>query len=356
MRTKISSGEIREPIKTAVVGYGLSGKVFHAPLIASNPDFSVDYIVTSDPTRRADAEREYPNAVIVESYSKLSAFFPELDLIVLASPPQTHVEQGLAALGAGLALVIDKPFAPSVAEAAQLISIAKAKSLPIMVFQNRRWDGDFLTLKSLLSDRRLGDVVRFESSFEHYSPIAQSRWKDQLSSAQGGGITYDLGSHLIDQAVQLFGPVKEAHADMYTLRVGAGNDDYSEIDLIHESNVHSHLTASRIAKQPKPRFRVTGTRGTFVSYGLDIQEASLAAGAKPTDPNFGVAPESQGCSVFNLSNSELSIEAVPMKVGNYAKFYEGVALAVRGESPSPVDVSEALYVVQIIESLFQKES
>ncbi|MBI3428856.1 MAG: Gfo/Idh/MocA family oxidoreductase, partial [Actinobacteria bacterium] len=305
--------------------------------------------------RRAEAAREYSNAVIVENYSKLMEFFSELDLIVLATPPNTHVEQGVAALGAGLALVIDKPFAPSVAEAKRLISIAEAKSLPIMVFQNRRWDGDFLTLKSLIDDKRLGEVVRFESSFEHYSPIAKDRWKDQLTSGQGGGITFDLGSHLIDQAVQLFGPVKESHADIYTLRDGAGNDDYSEIDLVHESNVHSHLTASRIANQPKPRFRVTGTSGTFVSYGLDSQEAALAAGVRPNDPNFGVAPASQMCSLFTLSNPNLSAESIPMKGGNYAKFYEGVARAVRGEGPSPVDVSEALYVVQVIESLFQKE-
>ena len=354
MLSKISSVKNREAIRTAVVGYGLSGKLFHTPFLSGNPDFSLDYIVTSDSGRGADAEREYPNAVIVESYMELSTFFSELDLIVLATPPHTHLEQGLAALGADLALVIDKPFAPSVAEAEQLISLAIAKSLPVMVFQNRRWDGDFLTLKSLLNEKRLGEVVRFESNFEHYSPVAKERWKDQLPSSQGGGITFDLGSHLIDQAVQLFGPVKESHADIYTLRQGAGNDDYSEIDLVHESKVHSHLTASRVANQPKPRFRVTGTGGTFVSYGLDSQESALAAGDKPNDPNFGVAREPQECSLFTLSNPNVATETIPMKVGSYLSFYEGVARAVRGEGPSPVDASEALYVVQVIESLFRK--
>ena len=354
MLSEIRNEKNREPIRTAVVGYGLSGKIFHTPFLSVNSNFSLDYIVTSDAGRMADAAREYPDALIIESYQKLATFFSELDLIVLATPPDTHVEQGLAALGAGLALVIDKPFAPSVDEAEQLISLAKAKSLPVMVFQNRRWDGDFLTLSSLLNDRRLGEVVRFESNFEHYSPIAKERWKDQLPASQGGGITFDLGSHLIDQAVQLFGPVKESHADIYTLRKGAGNDDYSEIDLIHKSNVHSHLTASRVANQPKPRFRVTGTGGTFVSYGLDSQEPTLAAGVKPNDPKFGAAGESQECSLFTLSNPNVSIETIPMKVGSYVSFYEGVAHAVRGEGPSPVDASEALYVVQVIESLFQK--
>ena len=354
MRSEIVSEETSEPIRTAVVGFGLSGKLFHCPFLDSNSDFSLDYIVTSDPNRRADAERQYPHAVIVDSYAKLIEFFSELDLIVLATPPHIHVEQGLAALGAGLALVIDKPFAPSVAEAMKLIALAQAKSRPIVVYQNRRWDGDFLTLKSILNDQRLGKVVRFESSFEHYSPVAKERWKDKLPSAEGGGITFDLGSHLIDQAVQLFGPVKESHADIYTLRDGAGNDDYSEMDLIHESNVHSHLTASRVANQPKPRFRVTGTAGTFVSYGLDNQEPALAAGVKPSDPNFGVARESQECSIFTLSDPNISSETIPMKVGSYLSFYEGVAFAVRGEGPPPVDVSEALYVVKVIESLLQK--
>ncbi len=354
MLSEISIEKKREPIRTAVVGYGLSGKLFHTPFLSVNPDFSLDYIVTSDLGRRADAEREYPNAVIVENYKELSTFFSELDLIVLATPPHTHVEQGVTALGADLALVIDKPFAPSAVEAEQLILLAKSKSLPIMVFQNRRWDGDFLTLASILNEKRLGEVVRFESTFEHYSPIAKERWKDQLPASQGGGITFDLGSHLIDQAVQLFGPVKESHADIYTLRLGAGNDDYSEIELIHKSNVHSHLTVSRVANQPKPRFRVTGTGGTFVSYGLDGQEPALAAGVKPNNPKFGVARESQECSLFTLSNPNISIEKIPMKVGRYLSFYEGVARAVRGEGPSPVDASEALYVVQVIESLFQK--
>lgn len=340
-----------EQLRTGVVGYGLAGEVFHCPLIQASDQFSLDFITTSHPGRMSKAHATYPAAQIVGSSDKLAAHFHDLDLLVLATPPHTHLEQGRAALKAGLAVIVDKPFAASQSQALQLIEVSEEYKRPLIVFQNRRWDGDFLTVRRVLESGDLGTVYQFESSFEHWAPEAGERWQDSTPPSLGGGVTFDLGSHLIDQALVLFGPVANIHADLRTVREGGGNDDVSSVVLTHECGVVSRLWMSRVTGQPGPRFRVLGTRGTYVSYGLDGQEPALAAGVKPTDSTYGIEPESTWGTLGVVSNEYPAPVRVPRERGNYPAFYEGAAAAVRGVGPLPVDPRESLEVLALVERI-----
>jgi len=337
------------PIRTGIIGYGLSGRVFHAPFIAANPRFLLEVVATSHAGRQTVARSQHPNIDTVNTPADL--IDRALDLVVLASPGHAHLEQGLAALAAGSAVVIDKPFAASVSEAEQLIAAAESAGRPLMVFQNRRWDGDFLTVKKLLTEGGLGRVHRFESTFERWSPGLRARWQDTSTSAQGAGITFDLGSHLIDQALQLFGPAEIADAELSILRKGGVSDDEAFISLLHASGTRSHLTLSRFAGQNAPRFRVLGDRSAFTIYGLDSQEPMLDAGRSPADPGFGIESEGNWGTIGITGSEEFPLTKVPTERGDYAAFYSGAAAAIRDGALSPVDPRDALETVRIIEGV-----
>jgi scyllo-inositol 2-dehydrogenase (NADP+) len=332
-------------IRTAIVGYGLSGRIFHAPFIAANPHFSIDAISTSDPARTAQATRDHPTAKIFGSPEELLA--RRFDLVVLASPAHVHLAQGLSALASGAALVIDKPFAASVTEAEQLITAAESSALPLIVFQNRRWDGDFLTVRKLLAEGALGEVHRFESAFERWSPELRQRWQDTTTTGQGAGIVFDLGSHLVDQALHLFGPATATAAELSILRPGGVSADEAFRSLLHDSGTRSHLTMSRFATRSGPRFRVLGSRAGYVVFGLDGQEPALVAGASPADPGFGLAPE-QAWGTLGIDGAGPAPVRVPTERGDYARFYAGVAATMRDGAPPPVDPGEALAALRII--------
>jgi predicted dehydrogenase len=333
------------PIRTAIIGYGLSGRIFHAPFIAANPRFSIEVISTSDPARAARAAQDHPGAEIVGSPEELLA--RNADLVVLGSPAHVHLEQGLAALAAGAAVVIDKPFAASVAEAEQLIAAAASAGRPLIVFQNRRWDGDFLTVRKLLAEGALGAVHRFESTFERWSPEVRQRWQDTTTTSQGAGIVFDLGSHLVDQALRLFGPASVAGAELSILRPGAVSADEAFLSLLHDSGTRSHLTMSRFATRSGPRFRVLGSTGGYMVYGLDPQEAALVAGASPTDAGFGLAAE-DAWGTLGIDGSGTPPARVPTERGEYARFYAGVAATIRDGAPPPVEPADALAALRII--------
>ena len=328
-----------DTIRTGIVGYGLSGRIFHSPFVAADPRFSLEVIATGDPSRQAQAHEHHPGAEIVSTPDEL--FARELDLVILATPAHAHLEQGLAAFSTGAAVVVDKPFAASVADAEQLI----AASGHLFVYQNRRWDGDFRTVRSLLASGMLGTVHRFESTFERWSPALRDRWQDTTTTAQGAGITFDLGSHLIDQALQLFGPATLVDAELAILREGGVSDDESFLSLLHDGGVRSHLTLSRFAGQNAPRFRVLGSKSAYTSYGLDGQEPALMGGAAPTDPGFGDTPEER----WGRLGIGDALEPVPMERGEYAAFYAGVAATLLDGAASPVDPLDALETLKIIE-------
>ncbi|MBN9240701.1 MAG: oxidoreductase [Micrococcales bacterium 70-64] len=333
------------PIRAGIIGFGLSGRVFHAPFLATNPAFRLDLIATGNADRAAEARAQHPGAEVVGSPEALLARAGDLDLVVLASPAHTHLEQGLAALEAGAGIVIDKPFVPTVVDAKKLIAKAEETGKLLAVFQNRRWDGDFRTVQRLIAEGRLGDIHRFESTFERWGGPMRDRWQDTTTVAQGAGITYDLGSHLVDQALHLFGPATVEHAELFSVRDGSVSDDDAFISLVHGSGVRTHLTMSRAAGQAGPRFRVLGSESAYSVYGLDNQEPFLKERRWPGSEGYGVTPEAEWGTIG--TGDELT--PVPTEPGDYPAFYAGVAASILEGAPSPVDPRDALEVVRIIE-------
>ncbi|GAB2448116.1 putative dehydrogenase [Conyzicola lurida] len=335
------------PIRTGIIGYGLSGRVFHAPFIATNPAFSLDLIATGNVDRQAQAREAHPGATIVDTPEALLERAGDLDLVILASPPHVHLAQGIAALEAGAAIVIDKPFVPSVVDAKKLIAKSEETGNAVFVFQNRRWDGDFLTIKKLIRDGALGDVHRFESTFERWGSAKTGLWQETTTIEEGAGITFDLGSHLIDQALQLFGPATVEQAELAIVRGGVSDDD-SFISLLHTSGVRSHLTMSRAAAQNGPRFRVLGNKSAYSVYGLDNQEPFLKESRWPGSEGYGITPPSEW-GLLGVDGSAEGLAPYPTENGDYPAFYEGVAATIRDGAPSPVDARDSLEVVRIIQ-------
>lgn len=283
----------RTPLRVGLVGYGLAGSVFHAPLIAATEGLALDTVVTSNPERREQARAEFPDIYVAATPDELFDRVGDLDLIVIASPNRTHVALATTALKAGLPVVVDKPIAGTAAEARELAALAEQHGLLLSVFQNRRWDNDFLTLRKLLAEGELGDVWRFESRFERWRPQPKGGWRESGDPAEIGGLLYDLGSHVVDQALTLFGPAAFVYAESDIRRPGAETDDDTFIALTHTNGVRSHLYASATTAQLGPRFRVLGSKAGYVKYGLDPQEADLRDGRRPgSDKNWGQEPES----------------------------------------------------------------
>ena len=342
--------EAERTIRTAVVGYGLSGSVFHAPLVAADPRYSLDIIATSDAGRQAAAAGRYPGAATVPDADAVLALAGNLDLVVLGTPPATHYPLAKAALEAGLDVVVDKPFVVSSTEGRELIGLADRLGRVLAVFQNRRWDGDFLTVRKLLASEALGTVTRFESSFERWSPEISKAWKAQATAADGGGVLFDLGSHLIDQALQLFGPATVVHAELQIRRPDEKADDDVFLVLNHASGVVSHLSMNMLCAQQGPRFRVLGSSGGFTKHGVDPQEPYIVAGGSPLDADYGVeAPEWAGAL-----GRDGHLDALPTERGAYPEFYRmlGDKILDGGAAstlPLPVDPAGPVEVLKLIE-------
>ena len=334
-----------KPIRTGIIGFGLAGRVFHAPFVANNPAFRLDLVATGNAERAADARSQHPGAEVVDTPKALLDRAGDLDLVILASPAHVHLEQGLAAFAAGAHLVVDKPFVPTVVDAKNLIAAADGAERSLTVFQNRRWDGDFLTLKKLIQDGALGAVHRFESTFERWAGPNRDRWQDTTTITQGAGITYDLGSHLIDQALQLFGPATVEGAELHIVRERSVSDDDAFISLLHVNGVRSHLTLSRAAGQSGPRFRVLGAESAYTVYGLDGQETALKEQRWPGSADYGVTPESD----WGLIGVGDDLAPVRTEDGRYPDFYAGVAASILDGAPPIVDPRDAIEVVRIIE-------
>jgi len=279
------------PVRVGLVGYGLAGAVFHAPLVAATPGLELAAVVTRDPARRAKAAADFPGARLLDAPDALFAPGADVDLVVVASPNATHAPLARAAIAAGRHVVVDKPVARTAAEVTALAAAARAAGVVLAPFHNRRWDGDFRTVRRLVADGALGTVLRFESRFDRWRPAPRAGWKEAGGPAEGTGVLYDLGPHLVDQAVTLFGPVESVYAELDRRRPGdAAVDDDAFVALRHASGVRAHLWASAAAAQPGPRFRVMGARAAYVKWGLDPQEAALAAGARPGDAGWGGEP------------------------------------------------------------------
>lgn len=341
-------GHMTRSIRTALLGFGLAGSVFHAPPLESLEAFSLDVIVTSDPQRQAEAKRAHPQAaVLTRTEWAAPGSHDNIDLVVVGTPPATHVPLATAAVEAGCAVVVDKPFALSSAEGDALIALAKERGTLLGSYQNRRWDGEFLTLQKLLADGALGEVHRFESRIERHQPVITKEWKAKATAADGGGLLFDLGTHLIDQALLLFGPVVRVYAELNARRPTELTDDDVFIALEHADGVISHLWVNANVGQKGPRLRVLGSKAAYVKHGADVQETQIHAGIHPGMPGYGVDPE----EAWGLLGSDGNTRAVPTERGNFPRFYELLAAAIRDGGPIPVDPADSVAGLRIIEQI-----
>ncbi|MEV0967876.1 Gfo/Idh/MocA family oxidoreductase [Microtetraspora glauca] len=343
-------------IRVGLAGYGTAGAFFHAPLIAATPGLRLASVVTRDPERAGRARHAHPGAEVVASAGELAG---RCDLVVIASPNRTHVPLARAALEAGLPVVVDKPLAGTAAEALDLVRLAAERGLMLTVFQNRRWDGDFLTIRRLLPE--LGTINRLESRFERWRPVPKGGWRELGGPDEIGGVLYDLGSHLVDQALQLLGPVSTVYAETDVRRPGVRSDDDAFVALTHADGGRSHLWMSAVAGRLGPRFRVLGSRSAYVKWGLDPQEDRLRANERPgvqTTPDekpAGTGPNRGGWGVEPPDRwGELGVEGdsrtVPTEPGAYQEFYAGVVACLRDGAPPPVDPRDAVESLTVLEA------
>jgi predicted dehydrogenase len=334
-------------LRGAIIGYGLAGSTFHGPLISSTPGLTVATVVTRDAGRREQALRDHPGARVISAPDELWRLAEEHDFAVVAARNDAHVPLAERALDAGLPVVVDKPLAPSAEEAAALVEHAHTRGKLLTVFHNRRWDSDYLTLRKLLEEGALGDVLRFESRFERWRPQPRAdAWRETTKSGQGGGVLLDLGTHLVDQALQLFGPVTEVHAEIDNRRGSAGDDD-AFVALRHRSGTYSHLWMSALAAAPGPRLRVLGTSAAYVVVEVDGQEDALRSGRRPSDPGmWGIEPESRWGRLVKGSESE----AVPSEPGRWRVFYTELERSLRAGGPPPVDPADGVATLEVIDA------
>lgn len=314
-------------IKVGLLGYGKAGRGFHAPLIQSVEGLELQTIA-----RRDDV------ASVTDA--------ADIDLVVVATPNTSHFGLASRALRNGKHVVVDKPFTVTAAEARELIAIAESERRVLSVFHNRRWEGDFLTVQKLVEGQALGRLVSYEARFDRFrNEPRPAAWREQPE--RGSGVLYDLGSHLIDQALLLFGEPERITADVRIEREFARIDDAFDI-WMHYPRMKVTLTAGMLVREKTPRYILRGTAATFIKYGLDPQEADLAAGRSPRDPTWGREPQEQWGTLIADDGTELTIETLP---GNYAAYYENVRDAVLGLGPLAVTPAQALRVIEIIEGL-----
>lgn len=335
------------PLRVALAGYGLAGRVFHAPMIAATDGLDLAAVVTRDAGRAAQARAAHRGVEVVASVDEVLAGPRRCDVLVVAAPNGVHVPLSLAAVAAGVAVVVDKPLAVDADAAARVVAAAAAARVPLTVFQNRRWDFDYLTLNRLIDKDTLGHVHRFESRFERWRPEPKpGSWRERARADEGGGLLLDLGSHLVDQALQLWGPARRVYAEIEVRRPGVAADDDVFVALEHHSGVRSHLWAGALTGAPGPRFRVLGDRGSYVSQWLDPQEEQLRGGMLPTDPEYGVVARERWGSL-HAGDHVVPVEPVS---GDYAEFYRRLEAALRDGAELPVDPSEAVDALRVIDA------
>ncbi|CAN5381279.1 oxidoreductase [soil metagenome] len=339
-------GEGVKQIQVGLIGYGLAGATFHAPIIAAVPSLVLRRVVSS---RTAEVARDHPGA---EAVSDAEALFadPQIELVVIATPNPTHHPLARRALEAGKHVVVEKPFVVHLAEADELLRLAAEQGRVLSVYHNRRWDGDFQTVKQLIGSGILGRVATYESRFDRYRPQVRDRWRER--DEPGSGALYDLGSHLIDQALHLFGLPETVLADVGAQRTGAQTDDYFHL-LLGYGKQRVILHSAALVRQPAFRFAIHGDRGSFLKRGLDPQEEQLKQGVRPGDANWGIEPPTQrGELVTEVTGLPVHarVETLP---GSYETFYQGIAGAILEGAPAPVSAAEARNTIAVIEAALQ---
>jgi predicted dehydrogenase len=338
--------ETGDALRVAIIGYGLAGRVLHGPLVAATPGLRVAAIVTANPERQAAARDDFPNAILLSRPDELWSHRDLCDVVVVATATGSHGAVATAAVDAGAAaVVVEKPLAATAAAAYALVEHAARHGVPLVPFLNRRWDSDHLTVGRLLATEALGTVLRYESRFERWRPSPTAgAWRERLDPERGGGVLLDLGVHLVDQAMTLFGPVDRVYAEVLSRRGGADDDVF--LALHHHSGVSTHLWASALAAVRGPRLRVLGSRAAYVVEGLDGQEDALRGGHRPDAAGFGAEPVERWGRLVRGGESE----PVPRVAGRWLDFYVGLRRCLRDGTPPPVATEDAVKGLEVIDA------
>ena len=333
-----------DPVRIGLAGYGRGGRFFHAPLIGQAPECVLAGVLTRSPQRRAELAADFPGVPAFGRLSDLAA--AGIDAVVISTPLDTHERLVREAIALGLPAGCDKPFTPDAASARALVDEAERSGVPLTVYQNRRWDADFLTVRALVESGALGEVTDFESRMEQYPPLGGF-------SATGGGVLRDFGSHVADQALQLFGPAAAVHAEVH-VRPEDGFDDRFFLSVRHAGGVTSHLRGDwTLHGAPGPRFRVTGRTGTFAVESDDGQSERLLCGQTAEDDPFGpipfgTVPEARWGRIYR--GEDVPPQPVPAEEGRWSSFYSAFARAVRGAGPLPVDPRDAVAALEVLDA------
>jgi len=338
-------------MRVALLGYGVGGSVFHAPMIAATDGLELAAVVTKDPDRRADVKRRYPDAALFSDPGEIWADPGDYDLAVVSTPNRTHAPLAQAALAAGLHVVVDKPVATTVGDARAIAALAAEHGRQAIPFHNRRYDGDFRTVRKLRDEGAFGEIRRLESRFERWRPKIKPGWKESADPADGGGAHFDLGSHLVDQAIALFGAPQRVYAELDVRREGAQAVDDAFIALLFGDEtdrrpIRAHLWMSAVAADLGPRFRVLGEEAAYVKYGLDPQEQALRDGRTPDEEGWGTEPE-DAYGTLGTVDDQIRVTTEP---GGYQDFYAEVAACLTGDAPPPVTMEDAITGLRVLEA------
>jgi len=328
-------------IQTAIIGYGLSGQIFHGALLETMPGFNLHTVVTTDPAKAALLKQQHPQASVVANPDNVLTN-KEIDLIIVSTPNTQHHPLAKKALLSGKNVIVEKPFTVTSDEAQNLIDTAAETGLMLTVYHNRRYDSDFLTLKQIIAQGQLGELRLFESAYDRFRPeVNKLAWREK--QLPGSGILYDLGAHLIDQTLSLFGLPISLYADVRSLR-GGSVDDHFEI-IMDYPGMKASLISRPLVKEPLPRFAVHGSKGSFVKYGLDVQEDDLKAGKRRKDDTWGAEPGSQWGALNTISQRKI----VPSLPGDYHAFYQAVHAHLTQGTSLPITAQDGMNVIRIIE-------
>ncbi|HID3223303.1 TPA: oxidoreductase [Enterobacter cloacae] len=329
-----------DSIRVGLIGYGYASKTFHAPLIAGTPGMALAAMSSSDATK---VHADWPTVPVVSEPKHLFND-PNIDLIVIPTPNDTHFPLAKAALEAGKHVVVDKPFTVTLSQARELDALAKSLGRLLSVFHNRRWDSDFITVKALLSEGTLGEITYFESHFDRFRPQVRNRWREQ--AGPGSGIWYDLAPHLLDQAVNLFGLPVSMTVDLAQLRPGAQTTDYFHAILSYPQR-RIVLHGTMVAAAESARYIIHGTRGSYVKFGLDPQEDRLKNGERLPQEDWGY--DMRDGVVTKVEGETLVEETLLTSPGNYPAYYAAVRDALNGTGENPVPASQAIQIMELIE-------
>ena len=329
-------------VRVGLIGYGYAGKTFHAPLIRSVAGLQLTIVGSS---KRDTVLADFPEVKVCSNMEEVAAH-PEVDLLVIASPNESHYPLAAAALQAGKHVVVDKPFTVKVADARDLVQLAEERGRLLSVFHNRRWDSEVLATRAIVASGVLGEISHFETHIDRFRPQVRQRWREK--TGPGAGLWFDLGPHLIDQAVQLFGLPQTINASFAVLRGGGETDDWAHVQLNYKS-LRVLLHTSLLVSGGLPRSMLHGTLGSWAKFGADVQERQLVAGMPPGSPGFGDDPN-PGILYEGGTGKQTEI---PAPATNQAEYYVGIREALWGRQPNPVPPEQASAVMSMLDTSFQ---